>query len=170
MFAYSVINGSQGANALLVLLVLSALVTDATRQKIYNLQTYPAMICGLALGFASGGWQGLWTSFLGLCVGMALLFLFYLVGGVGAGDVKLLGAIGALKGPTFVVWTMFYTALVGGAMALALIVWQGTVRQTLGNLVKYIRNPLKPPAGENAQYLPYGVAISLGCLWGLLVI
>lgn len=157
-------------NAILVVLILSSILTDLTHQKIYNLQTYPAMLSGLALGFLSGGWQGSLTSFVGLCLGMGLLLLFYLTGGVGGGDVKLLGAIGALKGASFVVWVMFYTALIGGVMALALIIWQGTLRQTLGSLWMYLRHPLKPPAGGNAQYLPYGIAISLGCLWGLAVL
>ena len=170
MLDTTALNMSAGVNILLVLLMLSVLITDATKKKIYNIQTYPAMLGGLALGCLLGSWQGLWASFLGLVVGMALLFVFYLVGGIGAGDVKLLGAIGALKGATFVVWTLYYTALIGGAMALALIIWKGMVRQTLGNIVQFIRNPLNPPVVDAPQYLPYGVAISLGCLCGLLIV
>jgi len=101
-------------NAILILLFLSAAVTDLKWNRIYNLQTYPAMACGLVLGFAAAGVHGALLSFLGLIVGLSLLFVFYMFGGVGAGDVKLLGAIGALKGASFVLWTMFYTGLVGG--------------------------------------------------------
>lgn len=155
------------------MLFLSAAVTDLKWNRIYNLQTYPAMACGLVLGFAAAGAHGALMSFLGLVVGVALLFVFYLLGGVGAGDVKLLGAIGALKGASFVLWTMFYTGLVGGAMALAIIIWRGTVRQTLRNLIFFICHPIRAQNehdDQNRQCLPYGLAISIGCFCALCVV
>jgi len=161
------------SNAILILLFLSAIVTDLKWNRIYNLQTYPAMAFGLVLGFAAAGTHGALMSFLGLVVGVSLLFVFYLLGGVGAGDVKLLGAIGALKGLSFVLWTMFYTGLVGGAMALAVIIWRGSVRQTLKNLVFFARHPLRFQREQdlqNHQYLPYGLAISIGCFCALCTI
>jgi prepilin peptidase CpaA len=160
-------------NAILILLFLSAIVTDLKWNRIYNLQTYPAMAFGLVLGFAAAGAQGALMSFLGLVVGVSLLFVFYLLGGVGAGDLKLLGAIGALKGLSFVLWTMFYTGLVGGAMALAVIIWRGSVWQTLKNLVFFARHPLRFQREQDPQqhqYLPYGLAISIGCFCTLCTI
>jgi prepilin peptidase CpaA len=160
-------------NAILIVLFLSATVTDLKWNRIYNLQTYPAMACGLALGFAAAGADGALTSFLGLVVGLSLLSVFYLLGGVGAGDVKLLGAIGALKGSSFVLWTMFYTGLAGGTMALIIIIWQGSVRQTLKNLVFFVRHPFRfqrEQDHQNRQYLPYGFAISIGCFCALCTI
>lgn len=160
-------------NAILVLLILSAAITDLKWNKIYNLQTYPAMICGLILGFVTAGVYGVLIHFLGLVVGLSLLFIFYLLGGVGAGDVKLLGAIGALKGSTFVLYTMFYAGLVGGAMALAIIIWQGNVKQTMKNLFYFIRHPFRAQHEldeQNYQYLPYGFAISVGCLFSLFTV
>ncbi len=160
-------------NSILVLLFLSAAVTDLKWNKIYNRQTYPAMICGLILGFATAGVYGLVIHFLGLVVGLSLLFVFYLLGGVGAGDVKLLGAIGALKGATFVLYTMFYAGLVGGAMALGIIIWQGNVKRTMKNLFYFVRHPFRAQHEldeQNYQYLPYGFAISIGCLCALLTV
>lgn len=160
-------------NIVLVILFLSSAATDVKWNKIYNFQTYPAMTVGLVIGYAAGGYQGALLSFAGLLVGMALLFIFYLLGGMGAGDVKLLGAIGALKGSTFVLWTMFYTGLVGGAMAFAVIIWQGTFIRTLKNLFFFIRHPLRAQQGQegqNYQFLPYGLAISIGCFWALCVL
>jgi len=160
-------------NAILVLLILSAAITDLKWKKIYNIQTYPAMICGLIIGFAAAGVYGGLIHFLGLVVGLSLLFLFYLLGGVGAGDVKLLGAIGALKGSTFVLYAMFYAGLVGGAMALAIIIWQGNVRQTSKNLVFFMRHPIRAQHEldeQNYQYLPYGFAISVGCFFALFTV
>ena len=154
------------ANVLVVLLFLSAAVTDVKWNRIYNRQTYPAMALGLLLGFVEAGTGGLLSSLLGLVVGLSLLLLFYLLGGVGAGDVKLLGAIGALMGTTFVIWTMFFTGLVGGVMALAIIIWQGSVKKTMTNLWFFLRHPVRARKAQSQgeyQYLPYGVAISTGC-------
>ncbi|MCP4714760.1 MAG: hypothetical protein GY868_06545 [Deltaproteobacteria bacterium] len=157
----------------MLILLFSSAVTDGTRKKIYNIQTYPAMLCGLVLGYLYGEWPGLLMSFAGLLVGLALLFAVYLIGGIGAGDVKLLGAIGALQGTTFVLWTMFYTALVGGAMAFAVIIWQGTARQTLKNIIGLCRHPLqqtKNTPAQDSQYLPYGIAIAAGGLWAFCLV
>jgi prepilin peptidase CpaA len=175
---YPIFDISLLIDCLLIVLIFSAAVTDFLRKKIYNFQTYPAMIAGLLLGFLYGGWKGGLASAAGLGAGIAILFIFFIVGGLGAGDVKLLGAIGALKGAQFVIWTMFYTGLAGGAVALAVIVWKGTYRQTWMNLSILIRHPLmfmRSPGSSRTQtdeqalqYLPYGLVISIGCLWALI--
>ncbi len=157
-------------NIILILLALTSFITDITKNKIYNVQTYPSIALGLILGYTAGGGHGILMSFAGLLTGLALLFIIFLAGGIGAGDVKLLGAIGALKGTVFVLWTMFYTGLIGGIMAFAYIIWKGRLRATLKNVFRFIRHPVqtKPDEYENARlYLPYGVAISLGSIWAL---
>jgi prepilin peptidase CpaA len=175
---YPLVDSSFLTDGLLIVLILSAAITDLLRKKIYNFQTYPAMIAGLILGFLYGGLNGALENAAGLAAGIAILFVFFIIGGLGAGDVKLLGAIGALKGAQFVIWTMFYTGLVGGAVALAVIVWKGTYRQTWMNFSILIRHPLmfmrspdssRTLADKQAlQYLPYGLVISIGCLWALI--
>ena len=157
-------------NIILILLAFTSFITDITKKKIYNVQTYPSMALGLILGYTAGGGHGILMSFAGLFTGLALLFIIFLSGGIGAGDVKLLGAIGALKGTVFVLWTMFYTGLIGGIMAFAYIIWKGRLRATLKNVFRFIRHPVqeKPDEHENSRlYLPYGVAISLGSVWAL---
>ena len=99
--------------------------------------------------------------------------MFYLVGGFGAGDVKFLAAIGALKGATFVTWTMAYSALVGGIMAMAVMIWKGVFWKTLKASFYYVRHPVKghKDLDENEHvYLPYGVAISIGCCWAFFAV
>jgi prepilin peptidase CpaA len=158
-------------HGVLMLLIVSALITDFKYSCIYNWQTYPAVLSALALNFISSGWSGLLWSLSGLAVGFALLIVFYLAGGFGAGDVKLLAAIGALKGVEFVMWTMAYAALVGGIMALSVMIWKGVFWSTLQKSFYLVRHPIRAPKefSETPQiYLPYGIAISMGCFWALL--
>jgi prepilin peptidase CpaA len=160
-------------NVILILLAISSFVTDITKNKIYNIQTYPSMALGLILSYTAGGGHGILMSFAGLFTGLALLFIIFLAGGIGAGDVKLLGAIGALKGTVFVLWTMFYTGLIGGIMAFALLIWKGRLLSTFKNLFAFLRHPVKAHADQKSEervYLPYGVAISLGSVWALFTV
>jgi len=160
-------------NAILILLAISSFTTDITKKKIYNIQTYPSMALGLILGYAAGGGHGILMSFAGLFTGLALLSIIFLAGGIGAGDVKLLGAIGALKGTVFVLWTMFYTGLIGGIMAFALLIWKGRLLSTFKNLFTFLRHPVKAHNNQKPEervYLPYGVAISLGSVWALFTV
>ena len=160
-------------NIILILLAFTSFITDITKKKIYNVQTYPSMALGLILGYTAGGGHGILMSFAGLFTGLALLFIIFLAGGIGAGDVKLLGAIGALKGTVFVLWTMFYTGLIGGVMAFALLIWKGRLLSTFKNLFTFLRHPVKARANQKPEeriYLPYGVAISLGSVWALFTV
>jgi len=160
-------------NIILILLALTSFITDITKKKIYNIQTYPSIAAGLLLGYTSGGGHGILMSLAGLFTGLALLFIIFLAGGIGAGDVKLLGAIGALKGTVFVLWTMFYTGLIGGIMAFALLIWKGRLLNTLKNMFIFLRHPVKARADQQQKehmYLPYGVAISLGSVWALFTV
>jgi len=160
-------------NIILILLALTSFLTDISKKNIYNIQTYPSMAIGLILGYAAGGGHGILMSLAGLFTGLALLFIIFLAGGIGAGDVKLLGAIGALKGTVFVLWTMFFTGLIGGVMAFALLIWKGRLLSTFRNLFIFLRHPVKAHGDqkpEERMYLPYGVAISLGSVWALFTV
>ena len=129
------------ANWILIILFASAAITDLQKQCIYNWQTYTAALLGLLVNYLSGAWHGLIFSFFGLVTGFALLLFFYLLGGFGAGDVKFLAAIGALKGAEFVIWTMAYSALVGGIMAFGVIIWQGVFWQTIKKCFNLVLHP-----------------------------
>ena len=170
---FHVSNINLAINLILILLALTSFITDITKKKIYNVQTYPSMVLGLILSYAAGGGHGILMSFAGLFTGLALLFIIFLAGGIGAGDVKLLGAIGALKGTVFVLWTMFYTGLIGGIMAFALLIWKGKLLATFKNLFAFLRHPVKAHGNQKPEeriYLPYGVAISLGSIWALFTV
>ncbi|HPZ64409.1 MAG TPA: prepilin peptidase, partial [Bacillota bacterium] len=83
---------------ILILLLMGAVYFDLTRRRIPNYLTIPAMVWGLLSYAVDSGWTGLWESLLGLLAGIGIFVIPFLLGGMGGGDVKLMGAIGALTG------------------------------------------------------------------------
>jgi prepilin peptidase CpaA len=100
---------------------LVAAVTDVWKYKVHNVLTIPLMIGGVIFHSASGGWPGLVTSLAGLAFGFAVLLPFYAIGGMGAGDVKLLAAVGAWLGVQLTFRAFVASALAGGIYALILV-------------------------------------------------
>jgi len=90
---------------------------------------------GAALGFALQVWysglQGGLTSLAGVALGLGILIVFFIAGGMGAGDVKLFGAIGALVGPQALILVFVFTGLLGGLAAAAVALWRGHLRGAL---------------------------------------
>ncbi len=82
---------------------IAASITDVSRFKVYNMLTFPCFFSGLAFGLWSGGWQGLGFALCGALLGLTILLIPYLMGGLGAGDVKFVMAIGTWIGPTLLV-------------------------------------------------------------------
>jgi prepilin peptidase CpaA len=113
--------------AVVSLATLAASVTDLWKFKIYNLLTLPMLVLGILVSAWLGGWGGLSSSLLGAGLGFGLLVVFFAVGGVGAGDVKLLTAVGAWIGPYLTYQVFVASALFGGLYALALVFRQGGV-------------------------------------------
>jgi prepilin peptidase CpaA len=103
------------------LATLAASATDLWKFKVYNILTIPMLASGLVVSTFLGGWGGLASSLLGAGLGFGLLVVFYALGGVGAGDVKLLTAVGAWLGPYLTYQVFVAAALFGGAYAVALL-------------------------------------------------
>lgn len=103
------------------LATLAASVTDLWKFKIYNVLTLPMLIIGIIVSACLGGWGGLSSSLLGAGLGFGLLVIFFAAGGVGAGDVKLLTAVGAWLGPYLTYQVFTASALFGGLYALILV-------------------------------------------------
>jgi len=158
---------------ILITVLAICLYTDIRQQKIYNAVLLPALILALTINFYLGGADGLLESGKGLLLGLALLIIPFALGGMGAGDVKLLGVIGAFKGPEFVWLAFLATALIGGLIALILIIKNGQLKQYLqtlwlmlsllfsgmpkANMLGTINNP----TCSNCIF-PYGIAITAG--------
>ena len=114
--------------------VLAAAVCDLNTRRIPNALTFGAAVVAIATHSALSGWSGLLLAASGCVVGLALFLPVFLLGGMGAGDVKLLAAIGAWLGPTDAVWTALYGALAGGLMALVVALAHGYTRTALRNV------------------------------------
>jgi len=107
------------------LATLAAATTDLWKFKVYNLLTLPTLALGLIASTLLGGWAGLWSSLLGSGFGFAILVVFFALGGVGAGDVKLLTAVGAWLGPFWTLQVFIASALAAGVYACLLIFLRG---------------------------------------------
>ena len=118
--------------ALLVASVACAI--DIRERRIPNVLTLGTAALGLLYRLGSSGVDGVMTGMTGCLLGMALLILPYALGGLGAGDVKLLGALGAWLGPQDVFWVAMYTGLAGGVLALIVAFARGYLRQAWLNV------------------------------------
>jgi prepilin peptidase CpaA len=157
---------------ILVTLLAVSLYTDIKERKILNIVTVPAAGAGLLYNAAAGGLAaGLKVSLGGLLLGMGLLIIPFLMGGIGSGDVKLLGAIGALKGPVFVLYAGLASAIAGGLLAVLLLVYRGTLVQVLKNTAwgfATLKGSFLSGGNLIGGSFPYGIAIAAGTVFTLL--
>jgi prepilin peptidase CpaA len=143
-----------------------ATIVDVRTRRIPNELT--AAMAATGLGLAATGMSGIsiLASVVGLALGFALMLPGHLFGGTGAGDVKLMAAIGAIVGPATVVTAFFFTALAGGVLALAVAARRRRLGATLAGTGKLIGAPI---AGTGhavepiaARRFAYGPAIAIG--------
>ena len=154
--------------SLLVILVTAA-INDVRFQKIPNILSLSTIGVGFAYHLWQSGLQGLLFSLGGTLLGMAFLILFYLGGKMGAGDVKLMGAVGSILGPSGVFKAFLFTAVVGGIYAIILLLCRGRLIETLERISLSLKQSFlttKPTFitddGKTAPVLYYALAIWIG--------
>jgi len=147
---------------------------DLKYRRIPNWATLPGVAVGLGLSLVLGGWFGLKSSGLGLVVGFGALLVLFVLGWMGGGDVKLMAAVGALKGYPFVVSALFYSLVAGVLIGVALVLWRRTALRTFGSLFFVIGSrvsrqiPKQDIDPKQTQQIPFGLAIVLGTVWALI--
>lgn len=119
---------------LAVILALVAGLGDLRNRRIPNRLTVPALLAGLAVNGLLGGWHGLLVSLEGAGVGLAVLLPAVLLRGLGAGDWKLMGALGAMVGPKETIAILFVALLMAAGWGVVEMVRQRRVKSTLMNL------------------------------------
>ena len=111
-----------------------ACITDIRSRRIPNLLTFGGAAAGLLFHTVYPGGAGVLSAAEGWIVGAAVFFVPFALGGLGAGDVKLLAALGAWLGPMEILHAAMYTALAGGVLALFVALARGYLRKAVSNI------------------------------------
>ena len=160
------------AYALLAVTLGVAAVTDWRTGKIFNWLTYPAMLLGLAywagVGLA-GAEKTILDAMIGLASGLLPFAVLITLGGLHGGDMKLMGAVGALSAMWEVVLaTAVYGLLIAGLFAIVIMIRKGLVKQTLGRIFgAAMMQAAKVKADLDARpgaTVPFAAAAALGGL------
>jgi len=156
--------------------------TDYRWRRIPNWLTVSGLLLGIAVNSIARGWSGTKESLLGAGLGLLLLLPFVLLRSLGAGDWKLMGAVGAFLGPRDLITVLFATLLIAGVMALILVIWKKRAGRTFRNIGRLLAAmvSLRLPGAEvsldnpESTKIPFGLAAAVAVilysfahLWGL---
>ncbi|HMP79793.1 MAG TPA: A24 family peptidase [Pirellulaceae bacterium] len=166
--------------AVTIFVVVAAYV-DGKELRVPNKLTFPMIFAGwlfslIAFQLNGEGWYvGLFWSLAGTAVGLATLLPAYAIGGMGAGDVKMMAAIGAWVHCTHTLYAFCLSAVVGAVLAVGMILYSGQVRRHwnqmffITNEIMTIRNPetlsaIAADRKSSMRLLPYGIPIAIGTI------
>jgi prepilin peptidase CpaA len=158
-------------------LAITAALLDVHQHRIPNWLTLPGIGLGVGLRWALFGWKGLGSGVFGCLFAGGIMFLFYFVRAMGAGDVKLMAAIGSLVGLRYAVSVLLGTAIFGGILGIVYVVYRRRIAVTFRNVGSVLRfhawaglqaHPKFNLDNPAALRMPYGMAIALGTLYAFL--
>lgn len=155
---------------ILFLVLVICVVTDVKSRKIFNSITLPTIVIGFTYYLFTNSLEGFLYSGKGFLVGFLLLLIPFIMGGIGAGDVKLLAAVGSIKGVLFVFNTFFYAAIIGGVIALIIMVRRKELISFFRRLffffvfIKGSEGSMNLDKTDLAPTIPYGVPIAIGAM------
>ena len=154
--------------SLFLLLIFFSSLTDLKYKKIYNYITFPFMIGGFIASFLSYGASGLLFSLYGALLGVVIYFPLFCFGLLGAGDIKLMTAIGSIIGAKLVFLTGIYALASGGIMSILVLLYHKrllkTIKQAFWGFFTLIHPKLKfelPPVSSTLK-TPFAIAIGIG--------
>lgn len=160
-------------HVVIITIAAVACAIDVRQRRIPNWLTAGAAVSGLLYQALAGDLAGLGLGVAGWLVGVAIFFLPFALRGLGAGDIKLLGALGAWLGPYDIIWLSLYTGVAGGVLALIVALAKGYLRRAVRNiwlLLMHLRVEGVRPLPEMTIHhgtgpkLAYGVAIFAGAM------
>jgi len=151
----------------------SAAVIDAASRRIPNEVCAGTAAIGLVLAASGISNISITSSLLGLVLGFALMMPGYLLGSMGAGDVKLFSAAGALLGAGRIVPAFFLVAIAGGILALGFAWQRGRLARTFQQTAWLVGSPSAARHAIESTHehnrFPYGPAIAIGCVMTVLL-
>ena len=153
--------------------LLVATVVDLRTRRIPNLLTGSMAIAGL--GLAAFGWGSIsvGAALLGCVIGLVLMLPGHALGATGAGDVKLMAAVGTLLGPLVVVNAVLFTAIAGGVLAVTVALQRRRLALTLAGTGRMSAAPAdikgEIASGASASRFAYGPAIAAGSMLAALL-
>jgi prepilin peptidase CpaA len=171
---------STALKVLLVAIVLLAAIYDLRFRRIPNWLNLSGVILGVAVNTVLFGRSGLMLAFFGIALSLLIYVPLYLIRGMGAGDVKLMAAVGAIAGP----WNWFAifvaTALLGGVVSLVFVAFKKRLHQTCFNVALVVTElcHFRMPSKSNSELdvhhprslgMPHGVLIAIGAVAFLIV-
>ena len=158
-------------SALLVAFV--AVIFDVRLRRIPNYVTFTAAAAAFLFALFVDGWSGLGWAAGAWFVGAALFFPFFALGGMGAGDVKLMAALAAWLGPVDAIWLAIFASMAGGVLGAVVALSQGYLRQSLSNVWLILTHwrvvGVRPVEGftlsdTRAPRLAYAIPLTIGVM------
>jgi prepilin peptidase CpaA len=151
-----------------VILTAIALASDIRHYKIRNKLTFTFMIIGLVTGFVLDGTDGLFDSFLGIAAPFVILILLYALRMLGAGDIKLFSAIGAVLGFREVIQIMAYSFLAGGVIAAIIVIAGKNAKRRFLYMFNYLKctflsKSIQPYTDFEQKDDKFKMAYAIGC-------
>ncbi|HET6883963.1 MAG TPA: A24 family peptidase [Pirellulales bacterium] len=157
-----------------VALIVAAAI-DGWKLKVPNWLTFPFIVSGWIYSGVAFGWEGLGYSLLGTLAGLAMLLPLYAIGGMGAGDVKLLAGVGAWVWTTTTAYSFGLSAIIGGIIAVGMVLWKSGWEKHQNQFlmivseIATIRQPEQLAAiaaqrKSSMLLLPYGIPIAIGTI------
>ena len=156
-----------------LLLPLAVVITyhDVLYRRIPNAFVLAALLGGIAMNGIFGGVSGLIASMGGCVLAFGLMFMLHIFGAMGAGDVKLFAAIGAVTGAHLVLPTFIVVVLTGGLLALISVIRAGVLISTMHRVLQIFvgmlpgwEMPRFAVPADRTHTIPYGVAITIGSI------
>ncbi|MFZ0302231.1 MAG: prepilin peptidase [Terracidiphilus sp.] len=160
-----------------VVVLSVATITDLRDRRIPNWLVFPYWLAGIVVQGVLFGWHGIWQSLAGAGLAVGIFGALFLLGGMGAGDVKLCAAVGAWIGPAQMVFALIFTALAGGVIVMIwaalggflLDLFKGTGDLMAGWKHGTLRDPEATIENPRRRKMPYAPAIAVGTLFSFFI-